>query len=370
VSALNHPNILTVHGFGRTESIQFFSMEYVDGRTLRQTMADGPLAIDKAIDIAIQITSALVTAHTNGIVHCDIKPENIMVRHDGLVKVLDFGIARRTAPTPGSHNSQSPFGAPYGVLAGTPRYMSPEQARGHASDPGSDLFSLGSVLYEMLAGRPAFPGSTASDTLAAVLGHNPAPLKTLQPKLPASLTAIVGRALKKDIRERYQSAAEMLSDLKAVRQGAGGDRPTLSGYGGMRTRRGLLAVCGASVILSVLLLAMRFFPSRNPSRGMSDEGRIRSLAVLPLEDLSHSAEQAYFSDGMTEQLIGDLSKIHQLRIISRYSVMQYKGSRKPVAQIARELNVDALLVGSVLVSGKRMQFTARLIQAKPRKLYG
>jgi eukaryotic-like serine/threonine-protein kinase len=368
VSALNHPNILTVYGFGRTGSIHFLATEYVDGCTLREMISGGSLGLPKAIGIAIQITSALVEAHSGGIVHRDIKPENIMVRHDGLVKVLDFGISKRTASlSNGPQNGQAVFDTSPGILVGTPRYMSPEQARGLPFDSRTDLFSLGSVLYEMVAGRPAFDGSTASDTLAAVLTHEPAPLTGLRAQLPASFVNIVDRALKKDVNHRYQSAAEMLADLVEVRQSLERDHLALSSGSGRRIRMSVLAVCGTLLVLFVSLLAIRLFHSRDAARGFEHAGRIHSLAVLPIDDLSHVSDQSYFSDGMTEQLITDLSKIRTLRVISRYSVMQYKKSRKPLAQIARELNVDAILVGSVLFSGGRLRITAQLVQAKPQQ---
>jgi serine/threonine protein kinase len=195
VSGLNHPNILTVYGFGRVGSINFLATEYVDGRTLREVMAEGPLSLSRAIDITIQIAFALAAAHSSGIVHRDIKPENIIVRHDGLVKILDFGIAKRSGPWNGQPDDRFSFEPMPGVLVGTPRYMSPEQACGLPFDSRTDLFSLGSVIYEMLAGSFAFGGETPSDVLAAVLTHEPASLATLSPPCPADVASVVNRAL-------------------------------------------------------------------------------------------------------------------------------------------------------------------------------
>jgi Tol biopolymer transport system component len=219
VSALNHPNIVTVYGMERQGSIVFLATEFVDGPTLREELTRGPLEIERAVEIALQAARALGVAHATGIIHRDIKPENIILRSDGLVKLLDFGLAKWATNQAGLdeliHLVDS--GTTPGLIVGTPQYMSPEQARGVSVDFRTDLFSLGSVLYEMLSGRPAMRGETASDTLAAVLARDPEPLENLRPECPTTIIRIVNRTLDKDRDKRYQSAEEMVADLKVVK---------------------------------------------------------------------------------------------------------------------------------------------------------
>ena len=212
--------------------MRYIATEFVDGKTLRDKLSDGPLAADAVVEIAIQTASALAAAHGAGIVHRDIKPENIMVRPDGLVKILDFGIAkrRRLGGEALAVASRTELQTLPGLLVGTPRYMSPEQARGLPVDARSDLFSLGSVLYEVLTASPAAAGTNPSDILVALLSHTPLPLERLRPQCPAGLVGIVCRALEKDLEKRYQSAEEMLADLQSVRQDirSGSARPARS----------------------------------------------------------------------------------------------------------------------------------------------
>jgi serine/threonine-protein kinase len=338
-SALNHPNILTIYGFGQVGTIHYLATELVDGPTLRQILVHGPLGCSAAIDIAAQIASALEAAHEAGIIHRDIKPDNIVQRPDRLVKVLDFGVAERV----GEHANIP------GVITGTPQYMSPEQARGEQTDARTDLFSLGAVLYEMLSGCPAFRGATLSETIEHVLTREPPPLKPHPSKCPPALARIVARSLAKDREKRFQTAEEIRVELEAVRRDLN-----------RKFRRPRLAVSLIAIILVAVFASYRSLQTGRPSS-------IRSLAVLPLEDLSRNDSQAYFSDGITEQLITNVSKVDGLRVISRSSVMQYKLSRKPLDKIARELNVDAVITGSVISSDKRVRITAQLVLAKPQQ---
>src|SRR5208337_684518 len=224
-SALNHPNILTVYEFGQSDGLHFIVSEFVEGVTLRQKMERGRLELDPAVDIAIQIAGALAAAHACGIVHRDIKPENVIVRSDGIVKVLDFGIAklsprragqsvRRTASAVALSTTEP------GLVRGTPKYMSPEQARGIVVDARSDIFSLGSVIYEMVTGRAAFEGETASDVIAEILKVEPVHPAEFAPEVPAEIERIIGKALRKDRETRYQSVADMLVDLQDYKKEA------------------------------------------------------------------------------------------------------------------------------------------------------
>jgi serine/threonine protein kinase len=224
-SALNHPNILTVYEFGQADGVHFIVSEFVEGTTLRQRLASGKLELDNAIDIAVQIASALAAAHASGIVHRDIKPENVIIRSDGIVKVLDFGIAKLGPRRSASAVRQSGSAAAVvttepGLVRGTPKYMSPEQARGIAVDARSDIFSLGSVIYEMVAGRAAFEGETSSDVIAEILKVEPAPPATFTPEVPPELERIILKALRKDRATRYQSVADFHVDLQDFKKEA------------------------------------------------------------------------------------------------------------------------------------------------------
>src|ERR1041384_7955845 len=217
-SALNHPNILTIHELGEVGGRQFIATEFVEGETLREHLRRGPLNLPETLDIAIQIAGALAAAHKAGIVHRDIKPENIMLRHDGYIKVLDFGLAKLTEqhePTSEAHAAKN-VNVSSGLVMGTVKYMSPEQAQGLPVDPRSDIFSLGVVLYEMLAGHAPFHGESNSDLILSILTRDPAPIAEFVPNAAIEIQAVVNKALRKSVDRRYQSSSEMIEDLKAI----------------------------------------------------------------------------------------------------------------------------------------------------------
>src|SRR5215469_5808446 len=220
-SALNHPNILTIHEFGQQDGVQFIATEFVEGQTLRQRIAAGNIELVEALDIAMQVAAALGAAHHSGIVHRDVKPENIMVRPDGYVKVLDFGVAK-LSENAADHQADKPISTLLttqpGVIMGTPNYMSPEQVRGYAVDARSDIFSLGVVIYEMVAGCQPFEGPTFSDVIAAILTQQPPLLDQYLPNAPHELQRIASKALAKSRDDRYQSAQDMVADLKRLRR--------------------------------------------------------------------------------------------------------------------------------------------------------
>src|SRR5262245_28142192 len=224
-SALNHPNIVTIFEIGEVEGIHFIATEYIDGQTLRQRMLSAPVKLSESLDAAMQVASALVAAHEAGIVHRDIKPENVMLRPDGYIKVLDFGLAKLIAPHAAGHatiagstgSTKWQINTDPGKLMGTARYMSPEQIRGRDVDGRSDIFSLGVVLYEMVAGRPPFEGTTAVEVIAAILNQEPPPLARYSQEAPAELERMVSKALAKDREERYQVVKDLLIDLKSLR---------------------------------------------------------------------------------------------------------------------------------------------------------
>lgn len=365
-SALNHPNVLTIHEIGQEGNRHFIATEFVDGHTLRERLASS-IPAEEVLRIAIEVASALVAAHRLHIVHRDIKPENIMIRRDdGLVKVLDFGLAKMYASLsqagvidPDAETLPRADTDP-GIVMGTVSYMSPEQARALKVDHRSDIFSLGVVLYEMLAGQRPFQGSTSTDVIAAVLTAEPEPLRQYRDDVPLELEQVIAKCLRKDRASRYQSAAELITELKSIRQGSQAkvvsDDKTQTLKERLRSPRILLyaAIATVLVVTAAWYLLGRKTAAVQPAR-------IKSIAVLPLANLSGDPAQEYFADGMTESLISTLSQLRTLQVISRTSVMQFKGRNKPLAEIASELNVDAIIEGSIQHDNGRVKITARLI---------
>jgi serine/threonine-protein kinase len=364
-SALNHPNILTVHDFGQQNGSPYVVSELLEGATLRDRLTQGSLPARKAVDYGIQIAHGLAAAHEKGIVHRDLKPENVFVTHDGRIKILDFGLAKLTQPETSEGGTKAPTlaGTEPGVVMGTVGYMSPEQVRGQAADPRSDIFSFGTVLYEMLTGERAFRGDSAIEALNAILKEEPPEISASRPHLSAALDRVVRRCLEKSPAERFQSSRDLGF---ALAEAAGSSaQPASVSRGGGRSWRvlGIAAASLALLIALALVLDLAGLRRRLLGRGGAAQP-IHSLAVLPLENLSRDPQQEYFADAMTEELIASVSQISALRVISRTSVMEYKGAKKPLPEIARALNVDALVEGSVLRSGDRVRITAQLIEAK------
>ncbi len=390
VAALSHPNVCTIHEVVETgEGRHCIVMEYVEGVTLRGRIAEGPMKVGEALDAAVQVASALSAAQAAGIVHRDIKPENIMLRRDGYVKVLDFGLAKLTEKKSEPFDSEDKtrvleLKTSPGMVMGTVAYMSPEQARGLPVDARTDVWSLGVVLYEMVAGQQPFDGATPTDVIISIAGLEPEPLARCAPEIPIHLERIVKKALKKDREERYQTAEDMLVDLKGLRHelaieaeverykqptANGGPATTTSDrqlitsrffpLGLTRSRILIFTALIGMLIIAGLASALFFRQSSTPAL----QTEIKSLAVLPLENLSGDASQDYFAVGMTDALITDLANVGALRVISLQSVMQYKGARKPLPEIGRELNVDAVLTGSMERSGERVRIAVQLIHA-------
>ena len=394
-SALNHPNILTIYEIGEFEGTNFITAEFVDGLTLRARMKAEALALDLALDIAIQIASALAAAHAAGIIHRDIKPENVMVRADGLVKVLDFGIAKFTQAD-GNEKKDLVETMP-GRIIGTAAYMSPEQARGALIDTRSDIWSLGVILYEMVARRLPFWGNTPADVIAGVLERQPPPLSTDSSVALASLERIVFKALQKERENRYQTAAELLTDLKQLKQkleqageqersaspkssasqagvvgpplepktvsmlpvrtsGDGGTTPSSADYVVDRIKRHKYAVL-AIMIAVIFAVAAGIYVYR----GKANQKPIQSIAVMPFVNASGNADVEYLSDGMTESLITSLSQLPKLAVKARGSVFRYKGKDVPPQQVGKELNVQAILNGRVVQRGNDLTLHIELV---------
>ncbi len=318
-SALNHPNIITVYDVGETAGMHFIAYEFIEGRTLREFASGSPVVVASALEIGTQIASALVEAHGAGIVHRDLKPDNVMVRASGLVKLLDFGIARLTRPaetsevdcTVTSLNDQTQ----HGVLIGTPQFMSPEQARGTEVNHQTDIFSFGVILYELLSGRSPFAAGTVADVLAAVLTREPPRLTGV----PSKLADVVSKAMQKDRSRRYETATELLHDLTHV-------APDVDGH--------------------------------------TDKVReVRSIAVIPFANMSADEDDDHFCDGLAEELLNALSKIDALKVAARTSAFSFKGKHAEVSTIARTLGVNTIVEGSVRRAGTRLRISVQLINA-------
>lgn len=374
-SSLNHPNICTIYEIGEHLGEYFISMELLEGQTLKERISSGPLLIDQIAEFGSQIADALESAHSQGIIHRDIKPSNIFITDRGQAKILDFGLARKTRtriaefapPTDESTlvTLDDPQLTSPGATLGTAAYMSPEQARGEQLDCRTDLFSFGSVLYEMATGQPPFSGSTSALLFDSILHYSPAPVSQLNPRIPAELEQSITKALEKDRQVRCQSAAELRADLRRLKRDR--DSARISGTLPRATQshstprsRHLLVYASLTLLLGVVL-ALAATRLRERFRPVPAVPHIASVAVLPLENLSRDPEQEYFSEGMTDELITRLAQLPGLRVISRTSVMQYKGTRMPLPQVARELGVDAIVEGTVLHSGDRVRITAQLI---------
>lgn len=357
-SALNHPHILTVHDAAEFEGRQYLVTEFVDGGTLKDWNRAERRTWRQVVELLTGVADGLATAHAGGILHRDIKPQNILVAKNGYAKLADFGLAKLEQPVPPTEATETLTEANTrpGTIVGTVAYMSPEQASGRTFDARSDVFSFGIVLYEALVGRRPFEGASELDVLQAIV-RNPAP--ALHPEVPAPLRGVVEKALEKDPAERYQTMRDLVVDLRRLSRPAAEasvDTPVRSSP--PRTPSSRLWIAAAGVVLLAGGLGVWKWRS-SPSAA----AQIRSVAVLPLENFSGDSSQEYLSDGTTEALIADLAQIRSLKVISRTSVMHFKGTTKTIPEIGRELGVDAIIEGSVHRVGDRVRITAQLIQA-------
>ena len=352
LASLNHHNIAAIHGLEESAGVNFLILELVEGETLAQHLKrTGPMPVEEALRVTAQVADALEAAHRKGITHRDIKPANIKVTPEGRVKVLDFGLAKVLRADEAVRTENAGLDTETGRILGTPRYMSPEQARGLEVDQRTDIWAFGCVLYELLTAQPALSGETVSDIIAAILGNEP-DYNALPESTPIQVRRLVQHCLVKDLDKRLPDIAEARRAIEEARE-----RPRRQ----VLTRR-RLAIFATATAAAVLAVALNVGGTRD--RWFAAGPRIRSLAVLPLANLSGNPDQEYFSDGMTESLITDLAKIGALKVISRTSVMTYKGTKKPLREIAEELRVDAVLEGSALRSGNRIRITAKLIDPK------
>src|SRR5437867_4285464 len=375
-SALNHPNILTVYEIGTEGNRHFIATEFIEGVTLRATLARGRMSVHAALEVAVQVASALAAAHETGVVHRDIKPENIMIRPDGYVKVLDFGLAKLTEQKSASDdqgltvtNTQH---TQVGLVLGTPRYMSPEQARGQPADARSDIWSLGAVIYEMVGGVPAFSGATPSDCIASILKTEALPLSRVAPAAPPELQSVLHKALRKNRDERYQTIADMLADLRSLKE----KLERAASAPKIQPATLWTAAVSAIVLIGIATLFFARYRSlpvaaRASSSPVADGTALsapanipeKSIAVLPFENRSHDPDNAYFADAIQDEILTRLSKIADLKVISRTSTQHYKTVPANVPDIAKQLGVADVLEGSVQKSGDTVRVNVQLIKA-------
>jgi serine/threonine-protein kinase len=375
LAALAHPNILSIFDVGTERGVTYAVTELLVGETLRDRLARGVMPWREAAAIGAAIAEGLAAAHARGIVHRDLKPENIFLAEDGRVIVLDFGIAgREPALEPSSDPSLATLTAATlpGTVMGTLGYMSPEQLRGENVGPTADIFALGCVLYEMVTARPAFRRHTAAETIAAVLHDEPEAIARFEAAraAPDRLERLLRRCLEKSPVQRSASARELADALKVLAHdtdsGGVASEPRASRLSARWRRSAALAAAAVVILTGLAWIAIEMLRDRD-RRSETTRAPIESLAVLPLESLNRELGEDYFADGMTEAIIADLAKIGALRVISRTSVMRYKGVRKPVSEIARELDVAGVIEGTVLREGDRVRITANLIDASAER---
>jgi serine/threonine-protein kinase len=412
-SALNHPNIVTIYEVGNIEGRYFIATEYIEGQTLRERLMGGQIELREVVEVATQMASALEAAHEAGIVHRDIKPENVMVRRDGLVKVLDFGLAKlaeRQSQSRGPEvTTEVGVQSTPGLVMGTLSYMSPEQARGERLDERTDIFSLGVVLYEMVAGQSPFAAASGAETLAAILEREPKPLAQYAQKLPNELERIVEKALRKKREERYQAAGDLAIDLKSLKEelgvearlkrtqhgetDSGSARRQSGGQAAVATlenpavrtddlatartmssaeyligeikRRKLWTAIVAAVLIAVAAIAYYIYPT-------SSGEAIDSIAVLPFANVGGNPDAEYLSDGISDSIINSLSQLPSIkRVISLNSALRYKGQQVDPRAVGRDFNVKAVLMGSLTQQGDGLLISAELVDVKDdRRLWG
>jgi serine/threonine protein kinase/tetratricopeptide (TPR) repeat protein len=352
LAALNHPNIATIHGLEQSDGVHCLVMELVSGETLAERLKPGPLVVEEALKIAVQIAEALEAAHEKGIIHRDLKPANVKVMREDKVKVLDFGLAKAYASDSTNNDlSNSPTlsaATMQGVILGTPAYMSPEQARGKALDTRTDIWAFGCVLYEMLTGREAFRGETVSDTIAAVLDREP-DWQALPAATPAKIRDLLRRCLQKEAQRRPRDLRDLRIQLE--------EAPTTATARPWWLRRTAVGIAAAALI--TLLLAAgwvyRFAP-----RGET----IDSVVVLPFANASGDSNAEYLSDGITESLINSLSQLPHLKVMSRDAGFRYKGKQTDAQAVGRDLGVRAVFEGRVTQHGDNLAISAELIDAR------
>ena len=358
-SALNHPNIVTIHDVGVAEGTSYIAMEWVDGSSLRDLVAGGkPQAIPTVVSIGAQIAEGLAKAHGAGIVHRDLKPENVMVTTDGLVKILDFGLAKLVA---GGDETMSQLatqsaGTAAGMLLGTVGYMSPEQATGREVDHRSDQFALGLILYELATGARAFKRDSLPQTLAAIIEAEPEPLEARNPRIPPQLARLVARCLAKKPADRYESTRDLARDLRDLVHESSATRVATAPA---RRSMGRVATVAAMVVLVAAGAGWWWIARSRPAGDAASVDSRRVMAVLPFRDLTGDGSRSYFAAGLTEEIRGQLTRVSALRLLSRSAVQRYGNA--DLRQLRSELGAGTAVEGSVRLDGQRARVSVELI---------
>ena len=400
-SALNHPHILTIYEIGTAEDLRFIATEFIDGDTLRHRINQG-MSLNEVLEVSIQVAGALSAAHDAGIVHRDIKPENVMLRRDGYAKVLDFGLAKLTEPKGSTTDTEAPTKAMVntaaGAVMGTASYMSPEQAKGTHVDSRSDLWSLGVLLYEMVTRHLPFIGETPNETISLILQREPAPMTRYVADVPAELDRIVTKALTKNRDDRYQTAKDLLIDLRNLKRrievDAEIDRtvPPELRAAASTSVGSAVAVTGSEhaaqtaqhvssaeyiiteiknhkvVVAAVVVVVLALVAGTGwYLRARNTETAIESIAVLPFENQNGNADTEYMSDGLTDSIINSLTQLPNMKVIARSSVFRYKGKPTDPLHAASELGVRAVLTGRILQRGDNLTISTELTDARDNK---
>ncbi|HVT43490.1 MAG TPA: protein kinase [Thermoanaerobaculia bacterium] len=359
-SAISHPNVAQIYEIGEEGGAPYIAMEYVEGESLAARLQAGPLPPAKITSIGIEVAGALEEAHARGVVHRDIKPANLVIDRRESIKVLDFGVAKLQQEVGGDEPTRVRTAT--GRVIGTVDYMSPEQALGRDVDGRSDLFSLGCVLYEMTTGRRPFRGQSVTETLSKVIHDDPEPIGRFSDDAPPELIRIIRKCLEKDRERRYQSARDLLIDLRNLERDDASTAPTavIAPAPTAASPRRTHWLIGGAVLLAVVAGAFILWSQRRDAT-IPAAPTIRSLAVLPLEEIGRDEADEYFADGLTELLVTELAKVPSLRVISRTSVLSYAPQNKRLPEIARDLGVEGIVQGTVQRVGGRVRITARLM---------
>ena len=363
LSKLNHPNIATIHDFETHEGRHFLVMEFIRGVTLADRLAEGSLPEKDVIALGIQLAEGLSTAHEHSVVHRDLKPRNLLLNREGRLKILDFGLAKLRLSAKESPASETL--SETDAIAGTLAYMAPEQVLGGEIDARTDIHAAGIVLYEVATGLRPFAAADRSELINAILRSSPTPVATRNPKLSGELAWIIGKCLEREPENRYQSAKELSIDLRRLQNNSGSGLSKSDVYS-QRFTRYAFAHRNMFVLLSVggLLLALLAGGLWHRSVQRAAPPAVTpSIAVLPFADLSPNHDQEYFSDGLAEEILNDLAKISNLKVVARTSSFQFKGKNEDLQVIRQKLNVESVLEGSVRRDGRRVRITAQLIKA-------